>query len=76
MMMIYTIEKMIQRSTVFHENSHVGYSHASEEPLIRSKVLWASSSRKLSTVLQESGHIVCSQLSMNLWSNKETSVGL
>ena len=31
---------------------------------------------KLSTVLQESGHIVCSQLSMNLWSNKETSVGL
>ena len=67
---------MIKRSTVFHENSHVGCSHAREEPLIRSKFLWALAHVKLSTVLQESGHIVCSQLSMNLWSNKETSVDL
>ena len=45
--LVYTIEKMIQRSTVFHENSHVGCSHASEEHLTRSKFLWASSSRKV-----------------------------
>ena len=41
----------------------MGGSHASEGPLM----LLAHG--KLPTVLQEIGHIVCSQLPMNLWSN-------